>query len=84
MPKVTVYTTPYCPFCNRAKLLLRSKDVPFIEIDVSDGDERRALEARTGWPTVPQVFIGETFVGGYDELQALEDDGELDGLLAAA
>ena len=83
MPKVTLYTTPYCPFCARAKLLLRSKDVAFDEIDVSDGDRREELEAQTQWPTVPQIFIGDEFVGGYDELQALEDDGRLDQMLAA-
>jgi glutaredoxin 3 len=83
MPAVTVYTTPYCPYCHRAKMVLRGKGVAFEEIDVSDYDERRALEERTRWPTVPQVFIGEQFIGGCDELEALDACGELDDLLAA-
>jgi glutaredoxin 3 len=83
MPQVTVYTTPYCSFCHRAKMLLRGKSVAFEEIDVSDYDERRALEERTQWPTVPQIFIGEKFVGGFDQLEALDESGELDALLAA-
>ena len=81
MPKVTVYTTPYCPFCLRAKLLLRSKGIGFEEIDVSDYDLRRELEERTNWPTVPQVFIDGEFVGGSDELQALDDEGKLDAMV---
>lgn len=81
MAKVTVYTTPYCPYCSRAKLLLKSKSVDFEEIDVSDDDLRQKLVERTCWQTVPQIFIGEEFVGGYDELQALEDDGRLDAML---
>ena len=83
MPKVTVYTTPYCSFCLRAKLLLKSKAIDFDEIDVSDFALRQELAERTQWPTVPQVFIGEEFVGGYDELQALDDEGSLDEMLHA-
>lgn len=83
MPRVTVYTTPYCPYCHRAKLLLRSKGVDFEEIDASDDDLRAELVARTQWRTVPQIFIGEEFIGGYDELEALDDDGRLDDMLAA-
>jgi glutaredoxin 3 len=83
MAKVVVYTTPYCPFCLRAKLLLKNKDVAFEEVDVSDDALREELVARTHWRTVPQIFVGEEFVGGYDELQALEDDGKLDPMLAA-
>ena len=83
MPKVTVYTTPYCPYCHRAKLLLRSKDVEFEEIDASDDAVRDELVAQTQWRTVPQIFIGEEFVGGFDELQALDDEGRLDPMLAA-
>ena len=83
MPQVTVYTTPYCPYCHRAKLLLGSKDVEFEEIDASDDAVREALVAQTQWRTVPQIFIGEEFVGGFDELQALDDEGRLDEMLAA-
>ena len=81
MAKVTVYTTPYCPYCTRAKLLLKSKSVEFEEVDVSDDGLRDELVERTRWRTVPQIFIGDEFVGGYDELQALEDDGRLDAML---
>ena len=83
MPKVILYTTPYCSFCQRAKLLLKSKHVAFDEIDVSDDALRDELVARTAWRTVPQIFIGEVFIGGYDELQGLDDDGLLDEMLAA-
>jgi len=83
MPKVTVYTIPYCPYCQRAKLLLQSKNVPFEEVDVSDDADREWITAKTHWPTVPQIFIGDEFVGGYDQLQALEDEGRLDPMLAA-
>ena len=83
MPKVVVYTTPYCPYCLRAKLLLKNKSVAFEEVDVSDDDKRDELVERTNWRTVPQIFIGEEFVGGYDELQSLEDEGKLDEMLAA-
>lgn len=83
MAKVTLYTTPYCPYCMRAKILLKSKDAAFEEIDVSDDDAREELVERTQWQTVPQIFIGEEFVGGYDQLQALDDDGKLDAMLAA-
>ena len=82
MPKVVVYTTPYCPYCARAKLLLKSKSADFEEIDVSDYERRAELVERTRWPTVPQIFIGTEFVGGYDELQALNDEGRLDAMLA--
>lgn len=83
MPKVTLYTTPYCPYCRRAKMLLQSKEAEFEEIDVSDDAERDALVQRTHWQTVPQIFIGTEFIGGYDQLQELEDDGKLDAMLAA-
>ncbi len=83
MATVTVYTTPYCPFCRRAKILLSSKNIEFREVDVSDYAQREELEARTKWPTVPQIFIGEEFIGGSDELQALDDEGRLDAMLAA-
>lgn len=83
MKPVKIYTTPSCPYCHRAKRLLQKKNVPFEEIDVAGDDEARAaLVQRTGERTVPQIFIGETHVGGSDELQALESQGKLDALLA--
>jgi glutaredoxin 3 len=86
MPKVTIYTTPYCPFCHSAKALLRRKNVEFSEIDVSfDQQERQRMMAKAqGRRTVPQIFIGETHVGGSDELHALDRQGKLDPLLSGA
>lgn len=84
MPKVTIYTTAFCPYCMMAKRLLGSKKVAFEEIPV-DGKpaEREALRIKAnGASTVPQIWIGERHVGGCDDLYALEQAGELDGLLA--
>ncbi len=85
MPDVTIYTTPICPYCNMAKGLLKRKNVVFTEIDVSaDPARRKAMAERTqGRRTVPQIFIGASHVGGCDDLHALENDGKLDGMLAA-
>lgn len=82
MKEVTVYTTRYCPYCNAAKDLLRSKKVSFHEIDVSDDDEFDALVERTGWKTVPQIFIENEMIGGFQELSELDRKGKLDGMLA--
>jgi glutaredoxin 3 len=86
MPKITIYTTPFCPYCHSAKALLKRKNVDFSEIDVSfDPQERQRMVAKArGRRTVPQIFIGETHVGGSDELHALERQGKLDPLLAGA
>ena len=85
MPKVTIYTTPFCPYCHSAKALLKRKNVQFSEIDVSyDPQERqRMVDKAQGRRTVPQIFIGETHVGGSDELHALDRQGKLDPLLAS-
>jgi glutaredoxin 3 len=84
MTKVTVYTTRICPYCIMAKRLLTAKGVVFEDIDVSsDWAARDALVERSGGRmTVPQIWIGDTHVGGYDELSALERQGNLDALLA--
>jgi glutaredoxin 3 len=86
MPKITIYTTPICPYCVRAKALLKKKGAMFDEIDVfMNVDARREMENRAGGRyTVPQIFIGEHHVGGCDDLYALERAGELDPLLSAA
>ena len=83
---VEVYTTPYCPYCVAAKDLLRLKGVDFIEINVAGDRALRAkMVARAGGSmTVPQIFIGETHVGGCDDLYALDDAGGLDPLLAGS
>jgi len=83
-PVIDIYTKFACPFCVRAKHLLTSKGAEFNEYDITMGGAKRdemlarAPEART----VPQIFIGETHVGGSDDLAALEQAGELDALLA--
>ena len=84
MPKVTIYTTAFCPYCHSAKALLRRKNIEFSEIDVSyNAEERqRMITKAQGQRTVPQIFIGETHVGGSDELHALDRQGKLDPLLA--
>jgi glutaredoxin 3 len=83
--KVELYTTTFCPFCVRAKSLLKSKGVPFVEIDVTEDAELRQkmVEMSGGRRTVPEIFINGKIVGGYDELKALDDAGQLDPLLAA-
>ncbi len=84
MAKVEIYTTTYCPFCVRAKSLLKSKGVEFTEIDVTDDDatRERMVELAGGRRTVPEIFVNGRIVGGYDELRALNERGELDTLLA--
>jgi glutaredoxin 3 len=84
MPAVTIYTKAWCPYCDAAKDLLRSKNVAFEEISV-DGDpqgQSAMAERANGRRTVPQIFIGENHVGGCDDLYALERAGKLDPLLA--
>ncbi len=77
-----MYATSWCGFCERARSLLQSKNVPFEEIDVDARPEARAeMMARSGRRTVPQIFIGETHVGGSDDLHDLEASGGLDPLL---
>jgi glutaredoxin 3 len=83
MSKVRIYTTPICPYCMRAKSLLKKKGAEVEEIDVfMDCDARSEMETKAhGRRTVPQIFIGEKHVGGCDDLYALENSGELDPLL---
>jgi len=84
MADVTIYTTMMCPYCFRAKALLDKKGVSYEEIDVGmDADLRRTMMKRAdGAHTVPQIFIGETHVGGCDELYAWNVKGVLDAALA--
>lgn len=84
MAKIQVYTTEYCPFCVRAKALLRSKGVSFDEIDVTNDPVAREqmIELADGRRTVPEIFINGQIIGGYDDLRALDIAGELDALLA--
>ena len=85
MPKVLMYATGVCAFCVRAEMLLRARGVTGIEkirVDL-DPQQREAMVQKTGRRTVPQIFIGGTHVGGYDDLVALDRSGKLDPLLAA-
>ena len=84
MKPVKIYTTPICPYCVRAKSLLTKKGAAFEEVDVfMDVGARDEMLAKSGGArTVPQIFIGDTHVGGCDDLYALESKGQLDPLLA--
>jgi glutaredoxin 3 len=82
-PAVVMYTTNWCPYCERARRLLSAKGAAFTEIDVESAAEKRAeMQSRSGQRSVPQIFIGDHHVGGSDELAALEAAGKLDALLA--
>lgn len=84
MPAVKIYTTMFCPYCSSAKQLLARKNVTFEEIDVTyDPSGRQEMTKRAGRHTVPQIWIGETHVGGCDDLYALDRQGKLDTLLAS-
>jgi glutaredoxin 3 len=81
-PAIIMYTTNWCPYCERARRLLSAKGAAFQEIDVESSPERRAeMLSRSGRRTVPQIFIGEQHVGGSDDLAALDSAGKLDPLL---
>lgn len=83
MQPVTMYTKPYCGFCHAAKRLLASKGVDFTEIDIQAQPERRAemIQKAGGHTTVPQIWIGNMHVGGFDDMYDLEHTGKLDPLL---
>lgn len=83
-PKVTIYTTPDRPYCHAAKALLKKKGVSFDEIDVQESSLRQQMMLRAnGRYTVPQIFIGETHVGGSDDIHELDRRGALDPMLQA-
>lgn len=82
MKPVTIYSTQVCPYCVRAKALLDRKHVPYTDIMVDrDPDKLGEMMQKSGRRTVPQIFVGETHVGGCDELYALDRAGSLDPLL---
>ena len=86
MPKVTIYTRQFCPYCSRAVALLRDKQIEFEEIDAGMDPVRKQemIERSGGGRTFPQIFIGETHIGGCDDMMRLEREGDLDKLLEAA
>jgi glutaredoxin 3 len=80
MAEVEMYTTMFCPYCSRARALLRAKGAAFVDIDIGEEAERRAEMIRRagGRTTVPQIFINGEHIGGCDDLMALDRAGELD------
>ena len=82
--EIIVYHMPFCPYCTWAKQLLDSKQVKYTLIDVTTDDMiRQEMEDRSGRNSVPQIFIGEQHIGGFDDMSALDSAGELDALIAA-
>jgi glutaredoxin 3 len=82
---VTMYSTRFCPYCVRARMLLDSKHVKYTDISVDSKPElRREMMRRSGRRTVPQIWVGEQHVGGFDDLARLEQQGSLDQLLQQA
>jgi glutaredoxin 3 len=82
MAQVTIYTRPFCGYCSRALSLLQEKDADFTEIEAGmDPELRREMIQRSGRATYPQIFVGDTHIGGYDDMAALERAGKLDSLL---
>lgn len=84
MAKVTIYTRQFCPYCTRAVQLLKQKQVKFTEIDAGmDAQKKQEMIKRSnGGRTFPQIFIGDTHIGGSDDMMALERKGALDAMLA--
>lgn len=84
MSSVTIYTSFYCNYCRRAKRLLDRKQVDYKEIRLDeDTEKRKELIESLNWKTVPMIFVNKQFIGGYDQLAALEHSGELDRMLAS-
>ncbi|RXR05228.1 glutaredoxin 3 [Pseudoxanthomonas composti] len=82
-PKITIYSTAICPYCVAAKNFLKSKGQSWEEVRIDlDPAEREKMMARTRRTSVPQIFVGETHVGGYDDMMALHRAGKLEPLLA--
>ena len=84
MTHIEIYTKDWCPFCHRAKALLRSQDLSFEEIDVTtDAQREQEMVLRSERRSVPQIFIGTRHIGGFDDLSALQDSGELYRIIEA-
>ena len=84
MSSVTIYTSFYCTYCRRAKRLLERKQVDYEEVRLDeDAEKRKEMVEKLNWRTVPMIFVNEQFIGGYDQLAALERSGELDSMLGS-
>ena len=82
MKKIVIYTTPWCPYCAAAKNLLKAKGVDFEEIRIDSDPEKRAeMRARAQRTSVPQIFVADTYLGGFDDIAALDRRGELERAL---
>ena len=83
MKNITVYMGPMCSYCDAAKRLLNKKNIPFKEINIAleKGKMEEMLKKSNGMKTIPQIFIENSHIGGYDELRTLENEGELDKLI---
>ncbi len=82
-PKVVMYGTAYCPYCSAARMLLKKKNIDYEDLSIMDDGERRAeMENKSGRRTVPQIFIDDRPIGGFDDLYELDRRGELDRILA--
>tara|TARA_B100001057_G_scaffold370380_1_gene374237 strand:- start:900 stop:1151 length:252 start_codon:yes stop_codon:yes gene_type:complete len=82
--KIVIYTTTYCPFCDAAKNLLKSLDIEFDEVDLTDNlEERLEISTKYNWRTVPLILIDNKLIGGFDELNNLNNNGELKSLLSS-
>lgn len=80
--EIIIYTATFCPYCHKALRLLDSKGTTYTNYNVSKHkSEFEAIMAQTGWDTVPQIFVGGQFIGGCDDMHALERDGKLDALI---
>ncbi len=85
MPEFTIYTKAWCPYCQAALDLLKKKDIPFKQIEITNNKElsMQMVERANGRTSVPQIFAGERHIGGCDDLYALDEKGELDRLIKA-
>tara|TARA_Y100001970_G_scaffold254103_1_gene329557 strand:+ start:6819 stop:7070 length:252 start_codon:yes stop_codon:yes gene_type:complete len=82
--KIIIYTTSYCPFCDAAKNLLKSLNIEFDEVDLTDNlEERLEISTKYKWRTVPLILINNKLIGGFDELNNLNNNGELKSLLSS-
>ena len=82
--KIIIYTTSYCPFCDAAKNLLKSLNIEFDEVDLTDNlEDRLEISTKYNWRTVPLILINNKLIGGFDELNNLNNNGELESLLSS-